>query len=310
VKTKIAINGFGRIGRNAFKIAFERADLEIVAVNDLSDTKTLAHLLKHDSNYGAYQREVSFDEQNLIVGDHKIKVLAEKDPAKQTVMRRQGTLAEFYLGSVNALAETGELVFASGAESFRLFHPANFLVLLIVVRFVHWLRNSRASLPPASILRELKRTLLFAGLFSIGFAYAAIELFFETRGYVQQFVVLFAALTAVGCAYGLTSFPAAARLPLLLFALPFSATLALSSTTAHIAVGASLALLILLILRLVNLHNDRFVQLVWSRSEVENERERAQAQKRGGGRVHFSLDDTDAEERDSPAAPLPPSPGG
>jgi diguanylate cyclase (GGDEF)-like protein len=151
---------------------------------------------------------------------------------------------------------------------------------LIVVRFVHWLRNSRASLPPASILRELKRTLLFAGLFSIGFAYAAIELFFETRGYVQQFVVLFAALTAVGCAYGLTSFPAAARLPLLLFALPFSATLALSSTTAHIAVGASLALLILLILRLVNLHNDRFVQLVWSRSEVENERERAQRAER------------------------------
>ncbi|MBI2009152.1 type I glyceraldehyde-3-phosphate dehydrogenase [Candidatus Saccharibacteria bacterium] len=80
-KTKIAINGFGRIGRNAFKIAFERPDLEIVAVNDLSDTKTLAHLLKHDSNYGEYHRKVGFDEQNLLVEDQKIKVLAEKDPA-------------------------------------------------------------------------------------------------------------------------------------------------------------------------------------------------------------------------------------
>ena len=80
-KTKIAINGFGRIGRNAFKIAFERPDLEIVAVNDLTDTKTLAHLLKHDSNYGEYHRKVSFDDQNLIVEDQKIKVLAEKDPA-------------------------------------------------------------------------------------------------------------------------------------------------------------------------------------------------------------------------------------
>ena len=80
-KTKVAINGFGRIGRNAFKIAFERPDLEIVAVNDLSDTKTLAHLLKHDSNYGEYHRKVSFDDQNLIVEDQKIKVLAEKDPA-------------------------------------------------------------------------------------------------------------------------------------------------------------------------------------------------------------------------------------
>ncbi len=82
MKTKIAINGFGRIGRNAFKIAFERSDLEIVAVNDLTDTKTLAHLLKHDSNYGTYEHEVTFDEQNIIVNGQKTKVLAEKDPAK------------------------------------------------------------------------------------------------------------------------------------------------------------------------------------------------------------------------------------
>ena len=81
MKTKIAINGFGRIGRNAFKIAFERPDLEVVAVNDLADTKTLAHLLKHDSNYGAYQRKVDYDQQNLIVDGRKVKVLAEKDPA-------------------------------------------------------------------------------------------------------------------------------------------------------------------------------------------------------------------------------------
>ena len=82
MKTKIAINGFGRIGRNAFKVAFERPDLEIVAVNDLTDTKTLAHLLKHDSNYGAYQHDVDWDEQNIVVNGQKIKVLSEKDPAK------------------------------------------------------------------------------------------------------------------------------------------------------------------------------------------------------------------------------------
>lgn len=79
--TKVAINGFGRIGRNAFKVAWERSDLEIVAINDLTDTKTLAHLLKHDSNYGLYGHEVSFDEQNIIVDGKPIKVLAEKDPA-------------------------------------------------------------------------------------------------------------------------------------------------------------------------------------------------------------------------------------
>ena len=80
-KTNIAINGFGRIGRNAFKIAFERSDIEIVAINDLTDTKTLAHLLKHDTNYGAYEHDVTHDETSITVKGHRIKVLAERDPA-------------------------------------------------------------------------------------------------------------------------------------------------------------------------------------------------------------------------------------
>ncbi|MGH7241576.1 MAG: type I glyceraldehyde-3-phosphate dehydrogenase [Candidatus Saccharimonadales bacterium] len=81
MKTRVAINGFGRIGRNAFKIAFARTDCEIVAINDLTDTKTLAYLLKHDSNYGTYDKDVSFDEQNIIVEGKHIRVYAEKDPA-------------------------------------------------------------------------------------------------------------------------------------------------------------------------------------------------------------------------------------
>jgi len=81
MKTRVGINGFGRIGRNAFKVAFERSDMEIVAINDLTDTKTLAHLLKHDSNYGTYQHEVGFDDKGIIVKGKRIAVLAEKDPA-------------------------------------------------------------------------------------------------------------------------------------------------------------------------------------------------------------------------------------
>lgn len=81
MKSRIAINGFGRIGRNAFKIAFDRTDVEIVAINDLTDTKTLAYLLKHDTNYGTYAKEVSCDDQNLIVDGKKIRVCAEKGPA-------------------------------------------------------------------------------------------------------------------------------------------------------------------------------------------------------------------------------------
>ncbi len=82
MKSKVAINGFGRIGRNAFKIAFDRDDVEIVAINDLTDTKTLAHLLKHDTNYGTYAHAVAFDEEHIIVGGTKIKVFAQRDPAQ------------------------------------------------------------------------------------------------------------------------------------------------------------------------------------------------------------------------------------
>ena len=78
---RIAINGFGRIGRNAFKIAFDRGDVEVVAINDLTDAKTLAHLLKYDSNYGIYDKDVKSDDQNIIVDGKSIRVFAEKDPA-------------------------------------------------------------------------------------------------------------------------------------------------------------------------------------------------------------------------------------
>ena len=79
---KLAINGFGRIGRNAFKIAFDRNDAEIVAVKDLTDTKPLAHLLKYDSNYGIYAKDVSFDDENIIVDGKHIRVFSEKEPGQ------------------------------------------------------------------------------------------------------------------------------------------------------------------------------------------------------------------------------------
>jgi glyceraldehyde 3-phosphate dehydrogenase len=81
MKTRVAINGFGRIGRNAFKVAFERTDLEIVAINDLTAPETLAHLLKHDSNYGTYGKKVGHDDKGIIVDGQHIDVLAERDPA-------------------------------------------------------------------------------------------------------------------------------------------------------------------------------------------------------------------------------------
>lgn len=79
---KVAINGFGRIGRLVFREALSRHDIEIVAVNDLTDEKTLAHLLKYDSVHGTYQQDVQFEEGYLIVNGKRIKCLSEKEPEK------------------------------------------------------------------------------------------------------------------------------------------------------------------------------------------------------------------------------------
>jgi len=78
----IAINGFGRIGRNVFKAGFEKKGFTVVAINDLTDTMTLAHLVRHDTVYGAYHKKISFDEHHLIVAGKKIRVFSEKDPGK------------------------------------------------------------------------------------------------------------------------------------------------------------------------------------------------------------------------------------
>lgn len=92
-KIRVAINGFGRIGRQAFKIALEKPEIEIVGINDLTEPHVLAHLLKYDSVYGVYGEKVDADDRHekanvnissmgtLIVGAHKVPIFAEKDPA-------------------------------------------------------------------------------------------------------------------------------------------------------------------------------------------------------------------------------------
>ncbi|MFA6429214.1 MAG: type I glyceraldehyde-3-phosphate dehydrogenase [Patescibacteria group bacterium] len=79
---KIAINGFGRIGRNVFKAGLGKAGFDVVAVNDLTDTKTLAHLLQYDSSYHRFAKKIGFDEKNIIVDGKSVQVFAEKDPTK------------------------------------------------------------------------------------------------------------------------------------------------------------------------------------------------------------------------------------
>jgi glyceraldehyde 3-phosphate dehydrogenase len=78
---KVAINGFGRIGRLAFKCLLEKENVEVVAINDLTDNKTLAHLLKYDSVHGRFNGTVDFTDEHLIVNGKKINATAERDPA-------------------------------------------------------------------------------------------------------------------------------------------------------------------------------------------------------------------------------------
>ena len=80
--TKVGINGFGRIGREVFRVAFTNPEVEIVAVNDLTDAETLAHLLKYDSVHGTFPHEVTVDGDYIVVDGKKVKVLAQTDPAK------------------------------------------------------------------------------------------------------------------------------------------------------------------------------------------------------------------------------------
>ncbi len=77
---RLAINGFGRIGRAAFKIALERPEVEVVAVNDLSDAPTLCHLLNYDTAYGRYNKSASYDQEHLIVEGRKVKVFSIGQP--------------------------------------------------------------------------------------------------------------------------------------------------------------------------------------------------------------------------------------
>ena len=121
---RIAINGFGRIGRNAFKAGWGRKGMEFVAVNDLMKPEVLAHLLKHDSVFRTWDHEVSFDEQNIIVDGKKILVVAEKEPAKlpwadlkiDVVMECTGRFTTKELASAHLKAGAKRVVISAPAK--------------------------------------------------------------------------------------------------------------------------------------------------------------------------------------------------
>ena len=82
MKIRVAINGFGRIGRNLFRLLLDHPQIDVVAINDIADIKTMSHLLKYDSIHGVLQRSISTDNETLSIDDLKFQFFHEKDISK------------------------------------------------------------------------------------------------------------------------------------------------------------------------------------------------------------------------------------
>lgn len=123
-KIKVGINGFGRIGRQAFKIALEKSEIEVVGINDLTSTDVLAHLLKYDSNYGRFNHEISFDPTNVIVDGIKYPVFAEKEPEKlpwgkigaEVVIESTGRFTDSQKASAHLVAGAKKVIISAPAK--------------------------------------------------------------------------------------------------------------------------------------------------------------------------------------------------
>ena len=122
---KVAVNGFGRIGRMVFRVGFNNPEIELVAINDLTDTKTLAHLLKYDSVHGAFGADISSEERSLIINGKKIQVFSEKDPSKlpwgelgvQTVFECTGLFRDRESASGHLDAGAEKVIISAPAKS-------------------------------------------------------------------------------------------------------------------------------------------------------------------------------------------------
>ncbi|MFT4311548.1 MAG: type I glyceraldehyde-3-phosphate dehydrogenase [Candidatus Woesearchaeota archaeon] len=132
---KVAINGFGRIGRMVFR-AGQNKGIEFVAVNDLTDTKTLAHMLKYDSTHGKFQGEVNYDEHNLYINGKKLRVYAEKDP-QSLPWKELGVDVVIESTGFFLTKEKASLHIKAGAKKVILSAPAKDADILTIVKGVN-----------------------------------------------------------------------------------------------------------------------------------------------------------------------------
>lgn len=149
------------------------------------------------------------------------------------------------------------------------------LLAVVVIRLVHWLRTRTRMLSPEAVCKELQRTLLLSGALSVGFCGWAMYLFETGTDSSRHLILVFVSFTCIGCSYGLSSFPSAARLPLLLMAAPFSIRLMAVYEPGFTEAGFCLGVASFLTLRMLTAQEKSFSTLVLSRSQIVEEKERA-----------------------------------
>jgi diguanylate cyclase (GGDEF)-like protein len=172
------------------------------------------------------------------------------------------------------------LYLASGGRFDSLLDFPLLVGALIFIRVAHWLKVRNRVLSPERILHELRKMLVFSFVFSAAFCAWSFRLMAIRPATDHDFIILFASLAAIGCAYGVSRYPAAARTPLLLLGMPLAGLLIFTSDAAHVAMGVGLFSIILVLLRQLGLHDEGFRELVESRTAITLERERAQRAER------------------------------
>jgi len=161
-----------------------------------------------------------------------------------------------------------------------LLNTGNVLAVLLIARVVYWLQIRRRIPPAGAIKGELRKTFLICVLFCVCYSWWSLSWYQHSIGDGRVPIVLFTSLAAIGCSFGLSAFPAAARLPLLILAVPLAVQLISEREVVPVGMGASIIMLTVVTFRLIAAHDEGFVKLVYSRFDIERERERAASAER------------------------------
>lgn len=165
--------------------------------------------------------------------------------------------------------------FATSREWQASLWPGGLLIAFMLARLIYWLKREPRDLTPEALLARMQPMPFIAAMLSLAFGVWGLIVFENGRPEDLDYAILFGSLTALGCAYGLASFPNVARMPLIFLALPLAARLVFAGEIAPMGLGLCIILVICLILRLLGAHERGFVELMQTRSAIEVERTRA-----------------------------------